>query len=129
VSKASSTVNSPELIELTDGEVVVARGTRAISWWVKKGESWINARGWPGTKVEQLESGPGTVWECRLDLEVPRGTLLMRVESRPLSGARTDPFEYLERETRRARRSVLRTYFKVGRRGQLLREPKRGRSA
>ena len=128
MSKASSSVNSAEQIELTDGEVVVSRGTRAITWWVKKGESWINARGWPGAKVEQLDSGPGTVWECRLDLEVPRGTLLMRVESHPLPLTRTEPFEYLEREIRRARRRVLRTYFKVGRRGELLREPKRGRS-
>ena len=121
-------VNSPEQVELTDGEVVVARGTRAITWWVRTGDAWINARGCPGAKVEQLDAGPGTVWQCRLDLELPRGTLLMRVESHPLRTGRKDPFEYLERETRRARRRVLRTYFKVGRRGELVREPERGQS-
>jgi hypothetical protein len=112
-------------LELTDGEIVVPRGTRAVSWWVKKGEGWINARGWPETKVESLDAGPGTVWESRLELEVPLGTLLMRVETNPAPLERTDPFGYLERETRRARRRVVRTYFKVGRRGQLLREPER----
>ena len=125
---SKSTANSPEEVELTDGEVVVARGTRAVTWWVRSGDAWINARGWPGAKVEQLEPGPGTVWQCRLDLELPRGTLLMRVESRPLATARVDPFAYLEREAVRARRRVLRTYFKVGRRGALLREPEHGRS-
>ena len=111
-----------ESIELTDGEFVVKRGTRAISGWVRKSDGWINARESPGAKVEQLDAGPGTVWQCRLDLELPRGTLLMRVESRPVPAARKDPLEYLERETRRARRTVIRTYFKVGRRGELLAE-------
>jgi hypothetical protein len=68
------------------------------------------------------------VWECRLELEVPPGTLLMRVESAPAPFERTDPFGYLETETRRARRRVVRTFFKVGRRGELLREPERGRA-
>jgi len=121
-------VSQLESIELNDGEVVVARGTRAITWWVRKGESWINARGWPGAKVEQLAAGPGTVWQCRLELELPLGTVLMRVESHPVALARKDPFDYLERETRRARRKVTRTYFKVGRRGALLAEQARGRS-
>jgi hypothetical protein len=113
-------------LELTDGETVVARGTRAISWFVRKGQGWINARGWPEVKVESLDAGPGTVWECRLELEVPLGTLLMRVESHPAPLERTDPMGYLERETRRARRRVVRTFFKVGRRGALLRQPDRG---
>jgi hypothetical protein len=121
-------VSQLESIELNDGEVVVARGTRAISWWVRKGEGWVNARGWPGAKVEQLDAGPGTVWQCRLELELPLGTVLMRVESHPVPLSRKDPFEYLERETRRARRKVRRTYFKVGRRGALLAEPEHGRS-
>ena len=121
-------MSSLESIELDDGEVVVARGTRAISWWVRKGDGWINARGWPGAKVEQLPPGPGTVWQCRLELELPLGTVLMRVESRPVPLARKDPLDYLERETRRARRKVTRTYFKVGSRGALLPERERGRS-
>jgi len=125
-----SNSDSPlERLELTDGEIVVARGTREISWWVKKEDGWVNARGWPETRVELLEAGPGTVWECRLELELPRGTLLMRVESHPAPSERADPMRYLERETRLARRRVTRTYFKVGRRGELLREPQseRGR--
>jgi hypothetical protein len=113
-------VSQLESIELSDGEIVVTRGTRAITWWVKKGEGWVNARGWPGAKVEQLDAGPGTVWQCRLDLELPLGTLLMRVESHPAPAGRKEPLDYLEREIRRARRRVIRTYFKVGRRGKLL---------
>ena len=111
-----------ESIELTDGEFVVNRGTRVISWWVKKADGWLNARGWPDAEIEQLESGPGTVWECRIRLALARGTLLMRVESRPTRAARKDPLEYLARETRRARREVKRTYFRVGRCGELLAE-------
>jgi hypothetical protein len=106
-------------VALTNSERIVERGTLHVTWFVRRARAWVAADRWPGARVEQLESGPGTVWESRIELDVPAGAELMRVESRPMRGERLSALEFLERERKRPPRRVRRTYYRVGSRGEL----------
>lgn len=108
-------------IEVVNAELIADRGTRRVSWRVKRGDGWVSANEWPGATEERLDPGPGTVWETRLELELPTGTLLERVESRPRAPSSKDALEYLTRETRGTARQVVRTIYRVSPRGELLR--------
>lgn len=109
-------------VELVSSERVAERGTVQVAWWVRRGAAWVAANRWPGVRVEQLEAGPGTVWESRATLDVPAGTELMRVESRPMPDERRSPLEFLQRERRQIPRRVLRARYRVGPKGDLKRE-------
>ena len=106
-------------IELVGGERVVERGTSEVTWWVRRGRAWLNASEWPGAELERLEAGPGTIWETRIELELPAGSILLRVESRPGARVRRDAMDWLRSAARGASRAVRRSYFRVGRSGEL----------
>jgi hypothetical protein len=108
-------------IEVVSAELVAERGTRRVSWRVRRGDGWVLANDWPGAIEERLDPGPGTVWETRLELELPTGAVLERIESRPAAPERKDALEYLTRETRSTAREVVRTRYRVSARGELLR--------
>jgi hypothetical protein len=111
-------------IELVESELVGERGTRRVSWRVARADGWLAAAAWPGARSERLDPGPGTVWETRIELDLPAGTRLERVESAPVPAERRDPLDYLSAETRRARRRTRRTAYQVSPRGELV--PARG---
>ncbi len=107
-------------VELVESELIRGRGTRKVSWRVQRADGWIAVSDWPGAVRQQLEPGPGTIWETRIELELPTGTRLERIESSPAPPERRDPLEYLSRETRSTKRQVRRTPYRVSARGEVV---------
>src|SRR5687768_8920249 len=112
----------PVPIELTEGEYVAARGKREVTWLVRINDGWAHISKWPGAEIARGELKSGMVWENRTTLRVPPGQRLIRVESRPAPYTERDALDYLRRGPA-AQRSVVRQEFRVGARGQLLRQP------
>jgi hypothetical protein len=108
-------------IELTEGEYVVPRGKRELTWLIRSGDAWVHVSKWPGAEIERCQIRSGMVWENRTRLLVAPGTRLIRVESRPAPYPRRDALSYLQRPTAPQRR-VVRQEFRVGARGDLLRQ-------
>jgi hypothetical protein len=113
---------SPLSIELFEEEFVVARGTAEVHWFVRKNDAWVHCASYPGASSTQLDATPGTVYRRRVELELPRGTRLMRVESRPQRAARKSAVEHLLRPRTSVERETRRSYFSVGARGALVNE-------
>ncbi|MEO6603929.1 MAG: hypothetical protein ABIQ16_28860 [Polyangiaceae bacterium] len=111
------------VIEVTDEERIVERGTAQVNWFVRFNDVWVHVSTWAGARSERLDAGAGTVWQSRTELDVPRGARLMRVESRPSSYARESPLEYLTRGAPSKSRKVRRTYYVVSRSGDLVITP------
>jgi hypothetical protein len=112
-----------EVVEVVEGEHVVERGTSEITWFVRQNDGWVHVSEIPGVEIARLDASPGTVWQSQVTLALPRGTRLMRVESRPSPGRRREVFEHLSSASKSAPRRVQRRYFRVGRAGSL--EPDR----
>jgi hypothetical protein len=109
-------------IELTEGEYVAERGKQELTWHIRLNDGWVHISKWPGAEVERCQAKSGVVWENRTQLLVPAGQKLLRVESRPAPYAKRDALDYLKRSPDAARR-VFRQEFRVGSRGELLRQP------
>jgi hypothetical protein len=107
-------------IELTYCERIVGRGNQRTAWFVKTGHAWTKASEWPGATVEHRDSGPGTVWEQVVSLDVPPGTELMRVDSRPRATPRKDPLAYLRSGAKDPPRATRRSLFRVDGAGKLV---------
>jgi hypothetical protein len=110
-------------VALFDEETIVPHGTRRVVWFVRVAEAWVAPSAQPLAVVENRDAGAGTVWERSTIVDLPIGTELMRVETRPMPVRHADPLRYLVKEARHVRRETRRTYFHVDARGQLL--PKR----
>jgi hypothetical protein len=118
-----STARAREVqVELTEGEYVAERGKRTVTWLVRINDDWAHVSEWPGAEVERCQAKSGMVWENLTRLLVAPGTRLTRVESRPAEPARRDALDYLKRAPTQPPRRVLRQEFRVGARGDLLRE-------
>ena len=109
-------------IELTEGEYVALRGKQELTWLIRFNDDWIHISKWPGAEIERCQAKSGMVWENRTRLVVLPGQKLRRVESRPAPYAKRDALDYLKRSPDAARR-VSRQEFRVGNRGDLLRDP------
>ena len=110
-----------ETVEVIDEERIVERGTGQVNWFVRQNDGWVHVSAWPGARSERLDAGAGTVWQSRTELEVPRGTYFMRVESRPSGYKREDPLDYLTRGAPSKSRKTRRNYYTAGRAGLLCR--------
>lgn len=108
-----------ELVEVIDEERIVPRGTAQVNWFVRLNDAWVHVSTWPGALSERLDAGAGTVWQSRTEIQVPRGTQLMRVESRPSDYSRESPLDYLTRGAPSKSRRLRRNYYVVGRAGDL----------
>lgn len=102
-------------ISVIEDERVVPRGSATTYWFVRVHDGWVRAGNLPEARVETVEPGPSVIWQQRVDLELPRGTLLMQVRSAPHVVAKS-PLDYLSAGTRRKRRTV-RTVHRVTARG------------
>ncbi len=112
----------PEVsIELREGEYVAQRGTSKVTWLIRLNDAWVHVSEWPGVEVARCETKSGVVWENLTRLFVPPGARLTRIESRPAPYAARDALDYLKRSPNVARR-VIRQEYRVGRRGDLLRD-------
>ncbi|HWZ89634.1 MAG TPA: hypothetical protein VNW92_12310 [Polyangiaceae bacterium] len=110
----------PEVaVEVVDEERIVERGTAQVNWFVRINDGWVHVSAWPGARSERLDAGAGTVWQSRTELDLPRGTYLMRVESRPSPYARESALDYLTRGAPSKSRKTRRNYYTVGRMGEL----------
>jgi len=109
-------------IELNEGEYVAERGKRKLTWLIRLNDAWVHVSEWPGAEVEQCQPTSGVVWENLTRLVVSPGARLRRIESRPAPYAKRDTLAYLSRPPDPGRR-VIRAEFRVGARGELLREP------
>lgn len=107
------------LVEVIDEERIVERGTAQVNWFVRLNDAWVHVSTWPGACSERLDAGAGTVWQSRTSLELPRGTYLMRVESRPSPYKRETALGYLTRGAPSKSRKTRRNYYTVGRVGEL----------
>ena len=112
-----------EVVEVIDEERIVERGTAQVNWFVRLNDAWVHVSAWPGARSERLDAGAGTVWQSRTEIDVPRGACLMRVESRPSGYARESPLEYLTRGAPSKSRKLRRSYYFVGRSGDLIATP------
>jgi hypothetical protein len=109
-----------EVVEVIDEERIVERGTAQVNWFVRLNDAWVHVSTWAGARSERLDAGVGTVWQSRTELDLPRGSKLMRVESKPSSYARESPLDYLTRGAPSKSRKVRRNYYLVGRSGDLV---------
>jgi len=113
-----------ERLSLLEEEHVQARGTSRTSWRVAKNDGWIRPNAVPGARVERLETAPGIVYRTRIELELPRGTRLLRVELRSEPEA-ASTFEHLTGTTRGARKRTRTSEYRVGAGGTLDRVERR----
>ena len=86
-------------------------GTSTVNWLVRLNDGWVRAQSHPSARSERLERGSGIVWRTRVNLELPRGTALRRLERRPASNTKS-ALEHLTGGARGAKRRTLeRSYF------------------
>jgi hypothetical protein len=107
-------------VEVFEGESIVPRGRKKVTYLVHFNDGWVLAGEHPGAAVERLSPGPGTVWEHRIELELPVGTRLCRIESVPHPEPEKDALDYLTDERRGQRRLSRRRELEVNRRGDLV---------
>jgi hypothetical protein len=110
-------------IELDAFESVVPGGVRRVTWLVLQEEEWLIASEFPGARVEQRDARPGTVWVRCVTLELPPGSLLVRIESEPSRTPPQDPLAYLFGSAAKKGRQSRRSYFVVKAGGKLERVP------
>jgi hypothetical protein len=113
------------IVELVDAEVIVPRGRRKTTWFVRHNDGWVRAAEHPKATIESLDAGPGTVFERRIEIALPKGTRVCRVDSAPAGEPRRDPLAHLVRARRSQRRTTRRTELSVGPRGELVRDQRR----
>jgi hypothetical protein len=108
---------------LMEEELVAERGSVKIAWLVSHNDGWIPASKCEGATRERLDTSPRVVWRSRVELELPRGTRVLRVETRPAQ-KRGSTLAHLTGSARSAGQGVVKTRFVVGRGGRLAPEPK-----
>jgi hypothetical protein len=107
-----------ELVVLVDEEFVGERGSVKVTWLVAHNDGFVPAVKSPGARSERLDAGPGVVWRSRTEVELARGSLVVRVETRP-AVVRGSTLEHLTGSARSKRAKVVRSRFVVGPRGML----------
>jgi hypothetical protein len=116
VSEPSRTV----WVELDASERIVVRGSERVTWWVHTDGQWQPVRNHPGVELDVRSPGPQVVWHTRARLQLIPGTWLVRLCRSPHPQPVRDPMHYLGRDALRAQTKLSRSYFRVGRRGELL---------
>lgn len=106
-------------VHLTDEATVVARGERVLVWFVRLADGWVRAGEHPFAVKEEISSErgdarcpPGTIWQRRVELELPPGTVLRATVSSPLQ-EKLSPVEYLTRGRSTKLRRVAHVYHRV----------------
>jgi hypothetical protein len=107
-----------ELVVLVDEEFVGERGNVKVTWLIAHNDGFVPAAQSPGARSTRLDAGPGVVWRSRIEIELARGDVVVRVESRPRV-VRGSTLEHLTGSAKSKRARVVRTRFVVGPRGTL----------
>jgi hypothetical protein len=111
-----------EQVELVEEESVVPGGVVKVTWLVRHNDGWVRAPSHPTAQRESLERGSRVVWRTRFTLALPRGCVVVRVETRPEPKQRT-ALEHLTGGARGASRRTSRRAYVVGPRGALAPAP------
>jgi hypothetical protein len=110
-----------ELVVLVNEEFVGEHGPVKVVWHVRHNDGFVSASESPGARSERLKAGPRVVWRSRVEVELTRGTTVIRVETRS-GAARGSTLAHLTGVAKSSRPSVVRTRFVVGPRGALVPE-------
>ncbi len=110
-----------ERVTLVEEEVVMAGGAATVSWLVRHHDGWVRASSHPSAASERLERGSSVVWRTRVTLELPRGSALVRVETRPAPRPK-NVLDHLTGTARGAPKKSLRRVYRVGPGGELIAE-------
>lgn len=113
-----------ELVEFVDEEFVGERGSVKVVWFVAHNDGFVPASRAPGATSERLDAGPRVVWRSRALVELARGTVAVRVETRP-NAARGSTLSHLTGTAKTKRAGIVKTRFVVGARGKLVPAPAR----
>jgi hypothetical protein len=116
-----------ERVVLVDEELVAERGSVKITWFVSHNDGWIPAWKCEDATSERLDTGPRVVWRSRVEVALPRGTHVLRRETRPPE-KRGSTLAHLTGNARSPRRGIVETRFVVGPGGRLAPEPKKNES-
>jgi hypothetical protein len=119
-----TTAEPRELVEFVDEEFVGERGSVKVVWLVAHNDGFVPASKVPGARSERLDAGPRVVWRSRVQVELARGTTVVRVETRPDS-TRGSTLSHLTGTAKNKRSGVVRKRFVVGPRGKLAPEDER----
>jgi hypothetical protein len=114
------------MIELTDEERIVDRGTSDIHWFVRVNDGWLPAAKVDGA-VSEMENnaGPGVVWRRHTRLDLPRGTRILKIQRSPGTSNRS-ALEHLVK-SRSSPQKTVRWVYSLGSRGELVLEATPGR--
>lgn len=107
-----------EVVVLTEEEVVLRGGSGTTTWLVPYHDGTLRPQRHPHAQIEQLERGAGVVWRTRIELPLPRGSVLTRVHSRP-SDERRSALAHLTSGASGRAHKMTRTRFRVGAGGKL----------
>ncbi len=110
-----------ERVAVVEEEVVMSGGASTVSWLVRHHDGWVRAPSHPTARSERLERGSGVVWRTRVALELPRGSELVRIETRPALRQKS-ALEHLTGGARGAARKTLRRVYRVAAGGELVAE-------
>jgi hypothetical protein len=108
-------------VELVDSEVIAGRGRRRTLHLVRLNDAWVPAAEHPNAKIERLDTGPGTVWQRRIELELRPGTRVRKLVSEPMPEPRRDALAHLVSARKGPRRKKREIELEVGRGGELVR--------
>ncbi len=107
-----------ERVAVIEEELVMAGGACTVSWLVRHHDGWVRAQSHPSAESERLERGSGVVWRTRVTLALPRGSELVRIESRPAPRQKS-ALEHLTGGGRGPGRKTLRRVYRVLAGGEL----------
>jgi hypothetical protein len=107
-----------ERVVLTEEETVTRGRRSVVSYRVRLNDGWVRARSHPTARAEPLDRGPGVVYRTRIELDLPRGTLIERAETAPARGSKST-VDHLFSGSRSAGAPARTARFVVGRGGSL----------
>jgi hypothetical protein len=108
----------PEVVVLTEEEVVLRGGSGTTTWLVPHNDGTLRPQRHPSARMEQLERRAGVVWRTRIELTLPRGSVLTRIHRRP-SNERRSALAHLTSGATGSAQKTTRTRFRVGVGGKL----------
>jgi len=115
---APSEPGPAEVVVLTEEEVVLRGGSGTTTWLVPHNDGTLRPQRHPTARVELLDRGAGIVWRTRIELTLPRGSVVTRIHTRP-SDDRRSALAHLTSGATGSAKKTTRTRFRVGIGGKL----------
>jgi hypothetical protein len=107
------------VVDVTEEERVVPRGTAQTRWYYRRADAWEKVTEASGAEVVARPKGPGTIWERAVKLRLAVGTEMRRVDERPGPPSRMDPLAYLTKGKPSPKYEIEERRYRVARGGRL----------